>query len=129
MRPLKALLAMCVMAAALGGPLAGLAAAAAPSPLADCSATGRLTHTYTVPQLQHALATMPADVREYSNCYDVINNALLAALGGSHGGGGGSGSGGALLPTPVIVVIVLLLVAAASLGALALRRRRGAPPA
>ncbi len=78
-------------------------------------------------ELRHALATMPADVKEYSDCYDVINRALLAEIGGLHGNAGNSSSGGSFLPTPVIVVLVILLLAAATLGALALRRRREPP--
>jgi hypothetical protein len=113
---------------ALAGCLASGAAAKAPNPLDDCSQQGRLTHTYSETVLKHALATMPADVKEYTDCYDVINRALLADVGGVKGGGGGSG--GSFLPTPVIVIIVVVLLAAATFGALAWRRRRegGGPP-
>jgi hypothetical protein len=89
---------------------------------ADCNANARLTHHYTASQLQSALVSMPADVREYTNCNDVLQAALRAELGG--GAGGSGGSGGSFLPTPVVVVLVVLLLAAAGLGAVALRRRR-----
>jgi hypothetical protein len=98
------------------------------APVADCNAHGRLTRTYTANQLQTALTTMPADIKEYTDCYDVIQRALLAQVSGRHAGGSNrdsGGSGGTFLPTPVIVVIVVLAVAAASFGFLALRRRGG----
>ena len=72
-----------------------------------------------------ALADMPADVREYTDCYDVIEKQLLAQLGASSGGssGGGSSSGGSVLPTWLVIVIVVLALAAMTFGALAIRRR------
>ena len=73
-------------------------------------------------QLHQSLATMPANVKEYTDCYDVINRALLAAVGGVHDTGSG-GSGGSFLPTPIIVVLAVVLVGAAALGTVALRRR------
>lgn len=93
--------------------------------LADCSLHLALTRTYSVAELQNALATMPAEVNEYSDCHDVISRALTNALGG-HGknNGSGSDSGGSFVPAPLIVVIVLLTLAAAGLGTLAVRRRR-----
>jgi hypothetical protein len=97
--------------------------------LADCNANDRLTHTYTAAELSNALATMPATVREYTDCQQVIGAALIVAErnGHSNGTGSDSSSGGSFLPTPVIVVLVLLALAAATLGALAIRRRRGPP--
>ena len=56
-------------------------AASAASVISDCSVHLRLTHTYTVTELQNAYRTIPADVKEYSNCQDVIQRALLAAEG------------------------------------------------
>ncbi len=108
--------------AALATP--ALAAGQAP-PVSDCNAHGRLTQTYTPKQLQTALSTMPADIKEYTDCYDVIQRALVADVGGHHVGGSNdsSSSGGSFLPTPVIVVIVVLALAAATFGGLALRRR------
>jgi hypothetical protein len=94
--------------------------------VSDCNAHGRLTQTYTPQQLQTALSTMPADIKEYTNCYDVIQRALVAKLGGHHASGSAdSSSSGSFLPTPVIVVLVLLALAAATFGGLALSRRSG----
>ena len=77
-------------------------------------------------ELRGALTTMPADVKEYTNCYDVIQRTLLAQVGGHGGGSGGSGSGGSFLPTPLLVVLILLGLGAVSFGAVAIRRRRQA---
>jgi hypothetical protein len=78
-------------------------AAGAPSALAspgqvvsDCNSNGYLTGHYSRADLQSALSGMGADVKEYTNCYDVIRRALAAtAAGGAGHGGGGSSSGGA----------------------------------
>ena len=115
-----------VLSAALGAALvAAPAVAASAQPVADCNAHGKLTAQYSVAQLRNALSTMPADVKEYTDCYDVIDRQLLSQLSGSRGNGGTtSASSGSFLPTPVIVVLVLLALAAAALGAVALRRRR-----
>jgi hypothetical protein len=102
---------------------AGIGAAA----LADCNANDRLTRTYTAAELQNALATMPATMREYTDCQDVVQSALNAALGNGKSNGtdsSGSGSGGSFLPTPVIVVLVLLALAGVAFAAVAVRRRR-----
>jgi len=95
--------------------------------IADClSHPGGLTGNYTVKQLQQALQVMPAEVKEYTNCSDVINRALLAAVGkpGGHSGGTGGGSG-SFLPTPVIIILVVLILGAVTFGAMAVRRRQG----
>jgi len=59
--------------------------------IADCNANGSLTGHYSRADLQSALNGMGADVKEYTNCYDVIRRALMAsAVAGGNGGGGGS---------------------------------------
>jgi hypothetical protein len=101
-------------------------AASGAGAVADCNAHGTLTTHYSPAQLRNALDTMPADVKEYTNCYDVIQRALVGELGQSPTSGGrqsGSSSGDSLLPTPVIVVLALLVVAGAAFGIVALRRR------
>ena len=57
----------------------------------DCS-DGTLSGHYSQKDLADALATMPADLDEYSDCRDQIRRAQLG--GGSTSSGGGSGSGG-----------------------------------
>lgn len=121
---LPTLIAVLALVLALGASLASAPAWAASGPVADCNANARLTKHYTAAELRSALATMPADVKAYTDCYDVIQRALLADLGQLHGSGSG-GSGGSFLPTPVIVVIVVLLLGAAGFGTAALRRRAG----
>lgn len=98
------------LAAALVAP-----AAAAADPVRDCSTNGTLTKRYTASELGSALRSMPADVKEYTDCYDQIRRAQLAAAaasgsngkphkssasgsGSGHGGSGGDGSGGAGVP-------------------------------
>jgi hypothetical protein len=124
---LQLLIAMLGTVGALtGAAFVAPAGAASLNPVvADCNAHGRLTQTYSLGELQTALSTLPADVKEYTNCSDVINRALLAQTGShSNSGSGGGGSGGSFLPTPVIVILVLLVLAAATFGAMAVRRGR-----
>jgi hypothetical protein len=95
--------------------------------ITDCNDNGTLTGHYSADALRNALANMPADVREYTDCYDVIEKQLFAQLGTSSStgtGGSSSSSGGSVLPTWLIVVIVVLALAALTFGALAIRRRR-----
>jgi len=104
------------------------ARASAAQALADCNAKNRLTGQYSVADLSQALTTMSAEIREYTDCYDVIQRTLSAEIGSSHQAGTagsreGSGSGG-FLPTPLLVVLVVLVVGAASFGVVAVRRRR-----
>lgn len=93
------------LAVALAAP-----ATAAADPVSDCSTNGTLTKHYSTSQLGAALRSMPADVKEYTDCYDQIRRAQLVAAGGashkrqasgsaagggpSGGGSGGSGSSG-----------------------------------
>jgi hypothetical protein len=123
-------------ACALPGSLTAAPAAAAAGSsnpvIADClSHPGGLQGHYTVAELKHALEVMSAETKEYTSCPDVIDRALLAALGSGGSGGGtstGGGSGGSFLPTPVIIVLVVLVLAAVTFGALAIRRGRGPGP-
>jgi hypothetical protein len=106
------------------GCLCAPSSASALSPaVADCNQHAALTRTYSVAELKTALATMPADIREYTDCYDVIQRTLLGRLGQQHGAGSGQG-GGSFLPTGVVVVLVLLGLSAVSFAVVALQRRR-----
>ena len=99
------------------------AALAAPDPATvDCTTHNHLTKQYTAAELRHALATLSADVKEYTSCPDILQRALDARLGNLHASGGGGG-GSSFLPTPVLVVLILLILAGAGFGGLALRRR------
>ena len=118
---LGAVSALGVGAVGVGVPVA---IAASNPVITDCNDHGRLTKTYTEAQLKLALSTMSPEIKQYTNCSDVITLALAAAIKPGGTGRGGGGSGGSFLPTPVIVIIVLLALGGATFGALAIRRRR-----
>jgi hypothetical protein len=118
---LALLCALCCAAAA--GPLGAFAEGASLSPpVADCNAHGGLTQHYTVKQLQTALATMPADIKQYTSCPDVINHQLLVQLGKLPGSGGPGSGGGSFLPVWLIVALVLLVAGGGAFGVVAARR-------
>jgi len=126
----KRLLIVITLLGGMAGVIPGLAspavaAAGAAAVIADCNAHNQLTRPYPPAQLRAALTTMPASLKEYTDCYDVINRALIARLSNSHlvGAATPSSSGGSFFSVPVIVVLVVLLAAAGSFGALGLRRR------
>lgn len=123
---MAALAGAVITVSAAGTPAALGANAVGNAVLADCNSHGVLTHNYTLGQLRHALAIMPASFKEYGNCQDVIQAAIIKVKGG-HQIVADSGSGGSFLPTPVIVILVVLILAALTFGALAVRRRRTAP--
>jgi len=125
--PIALVCSLFALAVAAPGPPPALASASAV--LSDCQRNGKLTHSYSVADLQKALATMPEYQKQYSDCYDVIQVALQDALKGiKQPGASTGGSSGSFLPTWLIVVLVALVLAAASFGAVAIRRRRGPPP-
>jgi hypothetical protein len=120
---LKIIMLLLVAGALLGVRVPAAVAAGVSPPVADCSAHGKLTRHYSAEELQNALATMPSDVKEYTNCPNVIQQALYAELGKvSNDGGGGGGS--SFLPGWAIAVLVVLVLAAAAWGAIAVRNRR-----
>jgi hypothetical protein len=93
-------------------------------PVEDCNAHTQLTQTYTPGQLRQALNTMPADIKEYTNCYDVIQRQLLADIGGIKSSAGNTGGGGSsFLPTPLLIVLGALVVAAGGFAVVARRQR------
>jgi hypothetical protein len=120
---LALLCALCLVAPAMAG------AASSDTPQAaitDCNEHGQLTAHYSPATLQAALGQMPVDVREYTDCYDVIERQLLAEEGKAGSGGSTTApasSSSSFLPTWLIIVIVLLALAAITFGALAIRRR------
>jgi hypothetical protein len=62
--------------------------------LRDCQ-DGHIDGQYTQKQYADALANIPTDVDEYTDCRDVIRRSQLSSAGKPSGGGGGSGGGGA----------------------------------
>jgi hypothetical protein len=116
-----------VCALSVGAPALSAASGGTPSQaITDCNDNGKLTQQYSSQVLRQALAQMPADVREYTNCFDVIERQLFKQLGNSTASPTStstSDSGSSFLPTWLLIVIVLLALAAITFGALALRRR------
>jgi hypothetical protein len=108
MRPRRLTAVLCALSIGAGLVPAAAAAAGLTAPVADCNAHAKLTTHYPPAELRHALATMPAQFSQYSNCYAIIQQALLAEVGPLHGGSGGGG--GSFLSTPVIVVLAVLVV-------------------
>jgi hypothetical protein len=78
---LRRLLAAAVLSVCLLVP-AGSALASGADVLKDCNNNGHLTKTYTQKELHQALAQMPADLREYSDCANIIRQAELGLGGG-----------------------------------------------
>lgn len=109
----------------------GLALAADPalaaSPvISDCAHHNRLTHRYSISELQAALAQIPPDIKEYTDCYAVIDNQLYQQLRGKvrvHGGG--TASGGSSFPTALVVALVVIVLAGGGAAYAAFRRSRG----
>ena len=87
--------ALAAAAAIAAGTLATGSALAASNPvITDCVGHGALTRTYTDHRSSiRRSGALTAETREYTNCQDVINRALAAAVSGKNTGGtGGSGS-------------------------------------
>lgn len=112
--------------------LLGAALIVAPSALALAPATedclkhdGRLTRSFTVQQLQAALNSMPADLKEYNSCAAVIQSQIDAELGRHvkrpRSGPGGAGSSGT---TVLLIVVVVIVLGGGGLAVVAARRRR-----
>lgn len=67
---------------------AGPALASGQEVITDCMRNGRLTKSYTQKEYASALANMPTDVQEYSDCEAIIRRARTG-LGDSTGTGTG----------------------------------------
>jgi hypothetical protein len=78
------------LVAALAVP--ALAHASGSDVVKDCNDHGALTRSYSQKDYSDALAHMPTDVDEYTDCRAIIRRAQLS--GGAGGGGGGGGTGG-----------------------------------
>ena len=128
MRSLRPLLVACAAVAALLV-LPGQALAISPV-TTDCNAHTKLTHHYSVSELRTALATMPADVKEYTGCYQVIEDQLFLQLGKKppNSGSTSSSNGGSssFLSTPVLIAVILVIVLGGVLAFIA-ARRAGSP--
>jgi len=119
---LTALAGALITVAAAGTPAASAANTVGNPVLQDCNSHGAITQNFTLAELRHALAIMPASYKQYGNCPDAINAAILRVKAGKTSAPDSS-SGGSFLPTPVIIILVVLLLAAVTFGPLAVRRR------
>jgi hypothetical protein len=72
----------------------GTALASSRAVIRDCTDDGRLSRGYSQKDYRDALAHMPTDVEEYTDCREVIRRAQLGAGGPGGGGAGGGGVGG-----------------------------------
>jgi len=130
-RPTKLIAPLCaalVLACAGGVAAPALAASGGNAVINDCESSGQLSKHYTLAQLHHALAVMPASVKQYTDCYDVIARAVATYKTRSGSVTTGGGSGGSFLPTPVIIILVVLILAGVTFGAIAVRRRQSGGP-
>jgi len=99
MRRLLPLL-LAAVAAALLAPASALASSGSDQIIAEC-ANEQLSKSYSQKDYDQALADLPSDLREYTDCADVIKAAQRAAASKGGGGnaapraaGGGTTSGG-----------------------------------
>jgi hypothetical protein len=67
------------------------AGASAAALIQDCITNGRITGHYSQQDYAQALAHLPSDIQEYSDCAQVIRAAELAAAAGLPTPGSGSG--------------------------------------
>src|SRR3954471_14908290 len=72
-----AAVALCLLAGAAPALASGNAV------IKDCVRNGRLTKQYSQQEYRDALARMPTDVDEYTNCRDLIRHAQLSLPGSS----------------------------------------------
>jgi hypothetical protein len=60
---------------------AGTALASGQDVIIDCNDHGRLTKDYTQDEYRNALANLPADVKQYTDCENIIRRAQLGRRG------------------------------------------------
>jgi hypothetical protein len=85
MRRLLAFIAVCLLAAP------AVAHASGQAVIRDCTDDGRIEGHYKQKDYRDALAHLPTDVDEYTDCRDVIRRAQLSGAAGGGGGGGPAG--------------------------------------
>ena len=81
--------------------LPAAAGASASAVIQDCVDDGDLDGSYSNEDKREAAANLPADVNEYSDCYEVISGSITSAsASGSNSSGGGTSAGGTAAPAP-----------------------------
>jgi hypothetical protein len=93
---IRAIRHLLILSALLVLSLPAPAFASADQVIRDCARDGRLDHKYSNAELRRARNNLPADLDEYSDCRDVIANAIKG--GSDLGGGVGSPGIGAIDP-------------------------------
>lgn len=123
---LRRLPLICLLVPALLGLTASAALALSPV-VVDCQHHNALTGHYSVAELQRALATIPADIKEYSSCYQIIQQQLFKQAGHHTGGPGGTsgGTGGSFVSAPVLIVLIVILLGGGGFAYAAYRRGSG----
>lgn len=91
--PLRRSVLSLLVLLSLAAPAGAMASAGSEAIIGEC-ANERLSKTYTQQEYRQALADLPADLREYTACYDVILAAQRAAARGATDTSGASGAGG-----------------------------------
>jgi hypothetical protein len=91
---LAALLALACLAAS-----ASVARADTGTKIIERCTHGQSLSGFSQKDYRRALAELPTEVEEYSDCANLIRHAQLAAAGG--GGGGSAGGGSSPLATPI----------------------------
>jgi hypothetical protein len=79
--------------------LPAAASASGEAVIKDCTDDGVIEGHYSQQDYKSALANLPTDVDEYTNCRDVIKRAQLGATGGGSSGPGAPGAPGGGTPT------------------------------
>ena len=135
----RLLLAIAVLGLGLLAPSASGAAELACSArvLSDWSDNGRIDRMYALPCYEEAIATLPTDIRDYTNASDVIDRAMTTAVRGDPGEPPGGTqalrassvdpsdtSATAPVPLPLLVLLGLALLLLGA-GALSRVARRG----
>jgi len=69
--------------------------------IVDCNDNGHLTKTYSQKEYRAALAQMPADVRQYTDCENIIRRAQLGQPGSTGGDANSGNPFGAAAPEEV----------------------------
>ena len=126
LRPTSVCVALLAIAALA---MPGQALAVAPA-VADCAHHNALTRHYSISELQNALATIPADLKEYGPCYQVIQQQLDKQLSGVKATDSGSGSGGGGSGIVILIIVVVVIALGGGGAAYAAHRRGGgdSPP-
>lgn len=91
--PLRRSVLSLLVLLSLAAPAGAMASAGSEAIIGEC-ANERLSKTYTQQDYRKALADLPADLREYTACYDVILAAQRAAARGATDTSGASGAAG-----------------------------------